>query len=182
MGNKLKKIRKTAVNNAINNTDERNILIYASAEASRRANEIAVTMAENMMNSLALALEGVFREEYGFGDKRLYRLMQQLNERLPEHLEFGVPKREKIDKDTLYDLTELLLELGCDKSCKLGNYKHCKYYAIYENRNIPKYNEEENPKTCPYKIIPGEHSLSESQIEALRIMIRDRRKRLCKTL
>lgn len=180
MGNKLKKIRKTALNNAIDKAGEQNILLYASMEAEKRANELAVKMAEGMMNSLALALEGVFREEYGFGDKRLYRLMQQLNERLPEHLQFKVTKREKIDKDTLYDLTELLLELGCDKSCKLGNYMHCKYYAIYEHRNIPKYNEEE--KQCPYKVIPGEHNLSEAQIEALRIMIRDRRKRLCKTL
>lgn len=182
MGNKLKKIRKTALNNAIDKAGEQNILLYASMEAEKRANELAVKMAEGMMHSIALALEGVFREEYRFGDKRLHRLMQQLNERLPEHLEFGVPKREKIDKDTLYDLIELLLELGCDKSCKLGNYKHCKYYDIYEHRNIPKYNEEENPKICPYKVIPGEHSLSEAQIEALRIMIRDRRKRLCKTL
>lgn len=181
MSNPLRTMKRQAINNQIKNKST-NKLIKAAAKAADeaadiKAREIATKAVMDVLNSLSLALEDVFRSEYGFGDKRLNKLMQQLNDRLPEHLQFKVTKREKIEQQKLYDLVELLLELNCDETkCRCKNYKDCNLYKLYIERQIPTYDAEQ--AGCPYKVTKGEHKLTEDELRVLRQMIEDRKRRM----
>lgn len=180
MGNPLRKIQRQALNDQVKKKGTNHILKAASLAAdemaNRKAKEIATIAVTDALKSLAMAIEDVFRCEYGFGNKRLIKLMQQLNKRLPDHLQFKVPKREKIEQAKLYDLVELLLELNCDeKKCRCKNFKECNMYKLFISRQIPVYDEEQ--EGCPYRITKGECKLTEDELRVLRVMIEDRRKR-----
>lgn len=181
MSNTLRSMQRKAINNQIKRAST-NKLLQAAAKAAddfadRKAREIATNAVMDIMKSLSMAMEDVFRTEYGFGDKRLMKLMQQLNERLPDHLQFDVPKRQKIEQQKLYDLVELLLELNCDeKKCRCKNYKDCSMYKLFISRQIPVFDAEQ--EGCPYKITKGKCNLTEDELRVLRVMIKDRRKRI----
>ncbi|GIW49187.1 MAG: hypothetical protein KatS3mg079_663 [Caloramator sp.] len=181
MGNPLRSMQRKAMNNQIRKANTNKILQAAAKVADefadKKAKEIAITAVMDIMKSLSMAMEDVFRTEYGFGDKRLMKLMQQLNERLPDHLQFDVPKREKIEQQKLYDLVELLLELNCDeKKCRCKNYKECNMYKLFRVRNIPAYDKQQ--EGCPYKVTKGTNKFTEDELRVLRQMIEDRRKRI----
>lgn len=181
MSSPLRKIQRQALNDQIKKKGTNQILkaasIAADEMANRKAKEMATNAVMDALKSLAMAIEDTFRCEYGYGNKRLIKLMQQLNNRLPDHLQFKVPKREKIEQQKLYDLVELLLELNCDeKKCRCKNYKECNMYKLFISRDIPAYDEKQ--AGCPYRVTKGECKLTEDEIRVLRVMIEDRRKRV----
>lgn len=58
----------------------------------RKLDAIVSTAATDIINThaniVANAIEQTFKEDYGFGEKRMLKLMQQLNSRLPENMRF----------------------------------------------------------------------------------------------
>lgn len=61
---------------------------FTTVETEQIARDVSQQVLNNYSNKVASALEATFREEYGFGDKRMKKLLDQLNSRLPESVRF----------------------------------------------------------------------------------------------
>lgn len=173
MGSLERKMHRNSVKKSLKETSINGLVKTNAIVAEKRAREIAAESIKTALEYIALALEGSLREEHKFGEKRLMKFMQQMNERLPDYLAFDdVPVREKMDKERLYDVTELLLELSCNDKCRMRkDFTKCSLYHALDSRNIPKYQEAQD--ICPYCVIPGE-KLNERQIWELKMKIKDK--------
>ncbi|MDO6355132.1 DUF5651 domain-containing protein, partial [Caloramator sp. CAR-1] len=149
-----------------------NALMKAAANAAEeRAKELATRAVEDYIIAVSDALEHVLREKLGFGDKRLAEFAAALNEHLPNHFQYNIPKKfelkkkKKVTQEKLIDLSELLLELGCDEKCKMAckNFKECKFYKIFKSRDIEEY--DLTAKGCPYQITPANMDADELRIK-----------------
>lgn len=167
----LRKMRRQTTQNIIKRKGTNAIMEAAAIAAEDRAKELAVEAVADYIIAVSDALEHVLREKLGFGDKRLAEFALALNAHLPEHFQYNVPKKfelnkkKKIKEEKLYDLAELLLELGCDEKCKIAcrDYKECKLYKIFKVRDIEEY--DSTAKGCPYQITPANMEPNELKIK-----------------
>lgn len=142
-------------------------------EVGKRAKVVATEIINDFLEQMSMALVKTFQEDYGFGDKRRKKLMSQLNYRLPSDFRFNDLEFPTITQDKLYDLVELLLELGCDHRCKRKK-DNCNVYGILKTREIPIYSDCD--KVCEYRVmydIP--EKLSKKKIQKIQKMLNDRR-------
>ncbi|WHH59131.1 DUF5651 domain-containing protein [Petroclostridium sp. X23] len=110
------------------------------------------------INSIGTTLLATVRGHLQFGQVRANRFFDELNSRLPQHIQYKLEqslerdrwleRSKRINKDQLYDLAECLIAVNCNKSCNKKPEK-CELRKLLKLKKIPVWNE--NGK-CEYKI------------------------------